>query len=67
MDRKITREILESFLKCEYKSHLQLIGQKGTISDFENMLRESRANFEQQATENIDRRYMNNGTSTLAA
>lgn len=53
MPREITREILESFLKCKRKSHLKLMELKGINSDFENMLRESRSHFKQEATQKI--------------
>ncbi len=31
----ITREILESYVHCRYKSHLKLIGERGIASDYE--------------------------------
>jgi hypothetical protein len=36
----ITREILESYLNCQYKGHLKLIGQTGTPSDYEVLMEE---------------------------
>jgi predicted RecB family nuclease len=51
--REITRDILESFLKCKHKAHLQLMGKKGINSDFENMQKESWSYFKQEATQKI--------------
>jgi predicted RecB family nuclease len=42
MATKITREIIESYLNCEYKGHLKLTGECGTISDFEAMTTSAR-------------------------
>ena len=53
MPKEITREILESFLKCEYKSHLKLMGEKGISSDFENVLRKSESLFRQKAIQKV--------------
>jgi predicted RecB family nuclease len=38
MEAKITRDVLESYLFCKYKSYLKLIGQHGSKSDYENLL-----------------------------
>jgi predicted RecB family nuclease len=42
MASNITREVVESFLKCSYKGHLKLAGQQGRISDYEHMRTEAR-------------------------
>jgi predicted RecB family nuclease len=42
MARKITREILESYLQCKNKAHLQLAGEQGTKCDYELMQAEAR-------------------------
>ena len=51
--RKITRDILESFLKCKHKAHLLLMAKKGITSDFENIQSISRSYFKQEATQKI--------------
>src|SRR5438270_696185 len=38
----ITRDVLESYLRCPSKAHLKLTGQEGTRSDYEGLLIESR-------------------------
>lgn len=43
MTKKITRDILESYLHCKLKGHLKLTGQQGTKSDYEALLIERRA------------------------
>lgn len=53
MPKKITRDILESFLKCKHKAHLQLMAKKGINSDFENMQRRSRLRFKQESNQRI--------------
>jgi predicted RecB family nuclease len=42
MATKITRDVLESYLRCKTKAHLKLTGQQGTRSDYEGLLTESR-------------------------
>jgi predicted RecB family nuclease len=42
MAMKITRDVLESYLHCRYKSHLKLAGEQGSPSDYEQLMRESR-------------------------
>jgi predicted RecB family nuclease len=39
---KITRDVLESHLKCRTKAHLKLLGNQGTCSDYEALLAELR-------------------------
>src|SRR5437879_10547137 len=39
---KITRAVLESYLKCPYKAHLKMAGEQGSKSDYELLLGESR-------------------------
>lgn len=53
MTRKITKDILKSFLKCRYKSYLKLIGRKGAHSGIENMLKTARSQFQQKAAQKI--------------
>jgi hypothetical protein len=38
MQSKITRDILESYLRCKYKSHLKLSGHRGDKSEYEALL-----------------------------
>src|SRR4051794_18605546 len=49
MTRKITRDILESYLNCKYKAHLKLAGQQGNKSDYEGLLVASRQEVRQEA------------------
>jgi predicted RecB family nuclease len=48
---KITREILESHLKCRYKAHLQLGGERGDATDHELLMREARERVHRTATD----------------
>ena len=43
MARKITSEVLESYLHCKFKGHLKFAGNQGTICDFESLHSELRA------------------------
>src|SRR5687768_3785847 len=43
MSGKITAEVLEARLKCKYKAHLRMAGERGEPHDHELLLRESRA------------------------
>ena len=47
---KITREILESHLKCRFKAHLKLIGEQGSRSDYECLMKEARDRVRSAAT-----------------
>lgn len=38
MQSKITRHILEAYLRCKYKGHLKLSGHRGDKSDYEALL-----------------------------
>ena len=40
MGKKITRQVLESYLNCKTKAHLKLAGQQGIKSDYEGLLAE---------------------------
>src|SRR4030095_16126571 len=42
MAMKITRDVIESYLHCRYKSYLKLAGEQGSPSDYEQLMRESR-------------------------
>src|SRR6267142_3035750 len=42
MTAKITLDILESYLQCKYKCHLKLLGEHGTPSAYEQLMRETR-------------------------
>jgi hypothetical protein len=50
---KITRDVLESYLHCKFKSYLKLAGQQGTQWDFEAMLGELREEARKKAIETI--------------
>ena len=53
MAATITREVLESHLKCRYKGHLKLAGERGSPSDYELLLAEAREQVRQAATEKL--------------
>jgi predicted RecB family nuclease len=47
----ITRDVLESYLKCRYKGHLKLAGERGVPADYELLMRETRERVRQGATD----------------
>jgi predicted RecB family nuclease len=49
MATKITRDVLESYLKCKTKAHLKLAGHQGSMSDYEGLLVASRQEARQKA------------------
>ncbi len=49
MAEKVTRDILESYLFCQYKAHLKLRGELGVTSDYEEMLTASRTELKQRS------------------
>ena len=53
MTATITREVLENHLKCRYKGHLKLAGERGGPSDYELLLTEAREWVRQAATEKL--------------
>ena len=53
MAATITREVLESHLKCRYKGHLKLAGERGSLSDYELLLAGVREQVRQTATERL--------------
>lgn len=53
MEAQITRDVLESYVFCRYKSYLKLIGQQGKKSDYENLLTEIRREVRLKAIERI--------------
>jgi predicted RecB family nuclease len=57
MAMKITTEILESYLQCRYKSHLKLVGELGTPSDYERLLHGARARVRLMATDKLLSQY----------
>jgi predicted RecB family nuclease len=42
MAAKITRDVLDCYLKCRYKAHLKLARQEGSPSDYELLTKESK-------------------------
>src|SRR5438552_14912624 len=46
----ITRDVLESYLKCRYKGHLKLAGEPGVAADYQLLLSETRERVRQRAT-----------------
>jgi predicted RecB family nuclease len=63
MATKITRDIIESYLNCKYKGHLQLTGQHGTRSDYEAMTTAARASSQEQAVARLVARFGGGGGS----
>ena len=55
MPAKTTSEVLESYLKCQYKGYLQLAGARGNTSDYEILLKETRARVRVAAAANLVR------------
>jgi len=53
MEASITREALESYVFCKYKSYLKLIGQRGDKSDYERLLIAARSEVKLSAIDNI--------------
>jgi hypothetical protein len=51
MTTTITRKVLESHLKCRYKGHLKLAGERGSPTDYEVLMAESRERVSQAATD----------------
>jgi len=42
MTMKITQDVIESYVYCRYKSYLKRAGEQGSLSDYEQLMRESR-------------------------
>jgi predicted RecB family nuclease len=57
MATKITRNVIESYLNCEYKGHLKLAGKHGTRSDYELLLAGSQDEIRRRASDKILARY----------
>src|SRR3954447_19945804 len=53
MTTKITRDVLESHLQCRYKGYLKLLGQRGSKSDYETMLRQLKEQVKLNAVEKL--------------
>jgi predicted RecB family nuclease len=51
MANTITRDVLESYLKCRYKGHLKLAGERGVPTNYELLMRETREQVRQRATD----------------
>jgi predicted RecB family nuclease len=49
----ITREVIESYLKCKYKSYLRQIGEVGSRSDYESLLFDVRSDIRAKVHEKI--------------
>src|SRR4051812_14142248 len=53
MSSKITRDILEGYLYCQFKGHLKSTGETGVESDFEAMLAQTRTAVAGRAMDSI--------------
>ena len=60
MATKITRDVLQSYLRCKTKAHLKLAGQHGSVSDYEALLAENRRDVRQSAIGKIVEKYPDN-------
>jgi hypothetical protein len=49
----ITRETVQSYLLCKVKGHLKLIGERGTLSDYETLMTELRASLAHRAADKL--------------
>jgi predicted RecB family nuclease len=54
---KITREVLESHLRCKTKAFLKLAAQQGQVSDYEALLAADRHEVRRQAIERLRAKY----------
>jgi predicted RecB family nuclease len=63
MATKITREILEAYLNCKFKSHLKLAGQQGIRTDYEGLLDETRQKVRTTAIDKILAKYSQNNVA----
>src|SRR5262245_19534235 len=57
MATTITRDIIESYLNCKYKGHLQLAGESGTPADYETMTTAVRQASREQAVAGLVARF----------
>src|SRR5262249_48630109 len=60
MVTKVTRDVLEGYLHCKTKAHLELTGQQGSVSDYEKLLIASREEVRQTAIVKILEHYPEN-------
>lgn len=72
MARKITGEVLESYLRCKYKGYLKMAGEQGTKCDYELVLLEARTQVCLAAADKLVARHkeadvLRGGFLTLAA
>lgn len=54
MSWKITRDILESYLHCQFKAYLKSTGETGEHSEYEAMLTQARATVRDRAIDSIE-------------
>jgi hypothetical protein len=57
MGREITNDVLEARLKCRFKAHLKMAGERGEPCDYELMLRETRQRIRDAASAKLLERY----------
>src|SRR5262245_18390649 len=53
MTSRITRDVLEAYVYCRSEGHLRQIGERGTLSDYEALLDEQRADVRRCAIDRI--------------
>lgn len=53
MAKKLTSDVIESYLNCTYKAHLKLAAQPGTKSEYEILLCEARDQVKRKAIDKI--------------
>lgn len=57
MTKRITMEIIESYLNCKLKAQLKLTGQNGITIDYENLLAEARARVKCSASQQMSAKF----------
>src|SRR5262249_29656102 len=57
MATNITRDIIESYLNCNYKRHLNFTGPRGSPSDYETLMTVARSSWREQAVAGLIARF----------
>jgi predicted RecB family nuclease len=57
MGHRITRDIVESYLKCKTKAHMKVLGEHGSVTDYELLLLDKRREVRQKAIDEIFARH----------
>lgn len=65
MSARITRDVLESYVLCKYKSHLKLTEQQGTKSDYESLYKVMSGKIRLKAIDKILAQHQENVVSSI--